>query len=128
MLAVVLQERHTETVADLLSRWAEEGVKLHSPLLAHYEIANTLTRNRFDGDLSKAGTDEALIAISDIDVNYHTTPNKARSIEIAADLRRRSASDAVYLELAERLKLDMWTLDGPLFRNAGDRYRVKLID
>lgn len=127
MLAVVLQEPHTETVTDLLSQWAEEGVKLHSPLLAHYEIANTLTRNRFDGDLSKAGTDEALIAISDIDVEYHTTPNKSRSIEIAADLRRRSASDAVYLELAE-LKLDMWTLDGPLFRNAGDHYRVKLID
>jgi predicted nucleic acid-binding protein len=45
------------------------------------------------------------------------------------DLERHDAYDTPYLALAERLDTELWTLDGPLARNAGGRgYRVKLID
>jgi predicted nucleic acid-binding protein len=51
-------------------------------------------------------------------------------VEIACELERHSAYDAAYLALAERLDLDLLTLDGPLFRNAGQRgeQRVRLLD
>ena len=40
---------------------------------------------------------------------------------------RHSAYDAAYLELAKRLGAEIWTVDGPLARNAGSRYSVQLI-
>ncbi len=50
-------------------------------------------------------------------------------VEIAVELGRHSAYDAAYLALGERLGVDVWTLDGPLLRNAGERpeYRVEAI-
>jgi predicted nucleic acid-binding protein len=63
-------------------------------------------------------------------VNFDLAPDNARAIEIAVDLERHSAYDAAYLALAERLGAEVWTLDGPLFRNASRRgeQRVRLID
>jgi len=41
---------------------------------------------------------------------------------------RKSACDAAYIVLAEELDAELWTLDGPLARNAGPRgLPVKLI-
>ncbi len=48
---------------------------------------------------------------------------------MAARLQRRSAYDAAYLVLAEQLRGELWTLDGPLARNAGALgLPVKLIE
>ncbi|MGH3448377.1 MAG: hypothetical protein ACRDP4_12230, partial [Nocardioidaceae bacterium] len=47
---------------------------------------------------------------------------------ITTQLRRRHATDATYIRLAQQLDTQMWTLDGPLARNAGDvGLPVKLI-
>ncbi len=60
---------------------------------------------------------------------YHPlTTEKARVVEIALSLSRRSAYDAAYLALAENLKAELWTLDGPLYRNAMARgFNVQLL-
>ncbi len=42
-------------------------------------------------------------------------------VAMAQRLERRSAYDAAYLALADRLGADLWTFDGPLARNAGSR-------
>jgi hypothetical protein len=50
-------------------------------------------------------------------------------IDAAVALRRRSAFDAAYLSLALSLDAELWTLDGPLARNAaGQKLPVRLIN
>jgi predicted nucleic acid-binding protein len=128
MLALVLDEPHTATVADRMDSWVAEGAELHAPLLAQYEVASALTRKRVRDELPREEADEALAIIDALDVTFDLVPDNARAIEIAVELERHSAYDAAYLALAERLDAEIWTLDGPLFRNAGGRYRVELID
>jgi predicted nucleic acid-binding protein len=44
--------------------------------------------------------------------------NVKRVVEIALALKRQNAYDAAYIALAEDLGAELWTLDGPLYRNA----------
>lgn len=124
---MVLREPHAEAVADLLDRWDAKGIELHAPLLTKYEVASALTRSRVRDSLSAEDAAEALAIIDGLGVTFDLAPDSARAIEIAVELERHSAYDAAYLALAERLDAEVWTLDGPLARNAGDRHRVKLI-
>ena len=78
--------------------------------------------------MSREETDEALAIIGAMRVTYDRAPDNARAVEVAVDLQRHSAYDAAYLALAERIDGEVWTLDGPLARNAAGRYRVNLID
>ena len=66
--------------------------------------------------------------VGGLPITYDRLPDNARAVEVAVDLQRHSAYDAAYLALAERLDGEVWTLDGPLARNAAGRYRVRLID
>jgi predicted nucleic acid-binding protein len=128
MLALVLDEPHTEKATNLLDGWVVEESELHAPLLAQYEIASVLTRRRAHRELSHEDMDRALRIVDRLNVVFHIAPDKARTIEIALGLGRHSAYDAAYLALTEELDGELWTLDGRLARNAGDRYPVKLID
>jgi predicted nucleic acid-binding protein len=97
-------------------------------LLTKYEVASALTRNRVRDSLSAEDAAEALAIIDGLGVTFDLAPDNARAIEIAVELERHSAYDAAYLALAERLDAEVWTLDGPLARNAGGRHPVNLID
>ena len=49
-------------------------------------------------------------------------------VALTQRLERKGAYDAAYIVLAEELDAALWTLDGPLARNAGPRgLPVKLI-
>lgn len=130
MLALVLREPHTDRVGELLDRWEDEGVELHAPRLAQYEVASGLTRRRARGEFSKDDVDKAVQLIADHEVEFHEIGAIGKVVEIAAmGLKRHKAYDAAYLALAEELgDAEVWTLDGPLARNAGDRYPVTLIE
>lgn len=105
-----------------------DDAELHAPLLAQYEVASSLARKRGRREMTREETDEALAIIGALPITYDLAPDNARAVEIAADLQRHSAYDAAYLALAERIDGEVWTLDGPLARNAAGRYRVSLID
>lgn len=128
MVALVLEEPHSETVRERMDQWIDEGTMLHTPLLAQYEIATVLTRKLVKGSLSKEGVDEALKIVDEIDVVFHIAPNNARAIEIAVAMNRYRASDAAYLALAEELGAVVWTLDKGLANNHAARHLAKLID
>lgn len=113
----------------MFDRWKAEGAALHTSLLAQYEIATVLARDRKAEKASSESSEEALALIADLGVRYHPMADMGRVVEIAVELGRSDAYDAPYLALAERLGAELWTLDGPLARNAGPRgYRLNLID
>lgn len=48
-------------------------------------------------------------------------PSRASAnARVATRLRRRHATDSAHVSLAQRLGTAVWTLDGPLARNAAD--------
>lgn len=127
LLALVLREQHAETVSGLFAQWGRERAELHAPILARYEIASALTRARVRGLLSAEDATEALEIVAELGVTFSPPPAGTDIIEIAVGLNRHSAYDAAYLALSEKLSAELWTLDGPLARNASGRHRVRLI-
>jgi predicted nucleic acid-binding protein len=111
-----------------ISEWLDDGVELHAPFLAQYEFANALTRLVVTGSFPSDRIEEAVNSILVLPIHYHPIANIARVTAIAQILGRQSAYDAAYVELAESLDVELWTLDGPLYRNAIDYgFAVRLI-
>lgn len=100
---------------------------MHAPLLTQYEVASALTRRRVRSGLSSDDAAEALAIIDGLDVTFDLTPDNGRAVEIATTLSPILATTPP----TWRWQSDwapVWTLDGPLARNAGNHYPVKLID
>jgi predicted nucleic acid-binding protein len=118
LVALVSGDPRGDWVSQSLLDWVEQGVELHAPELAKYEVANALTRlivgNAFPADRAEEALNDLLI----LPITYHALTNARRVIEISLRLKRQSAYDAAYLALAESLNAGVYTLDGPLYRNA----------
>jgi predicted nucleic acid-binding protein len=64
-----------------------------------------------------------------VPITYHDLGEYGiEAMQTARRLGHPSAYDAAYLALAERLGAELWTLDGPLARNArASGFAVKLV-
>jgi len=127
---VVADERQAAAQAHLQG-WVESGEDLHAPAVLPYEVANVLARLLFDGDLDADGIADTWSDLAALDVVLHPfdlTQDGSVVAAITTQLRRRHATDSTYIRLAQQLDTAVWTLDGPLSRNAADvGLPVKLI-
>lgn len=64
-----------------------------------------------------------------MEISLHGLTDGPTVIAVARKLKRESAYDASYVALAQELDAELWTLDGPLARNAaGTDLPVRLIE
>lgn len=109
--------------------WTEAGETLHAPSLMRYEVASALTRSIVGGTLDPADAEAAWRQIAAMPITLHELHDGPAVITLARQLKRESAYDAAYVVLAQKLGADVWTLDGPLARNAaGSGLPVRLIE
>lgn len=118
MVVSAVKDDRREMVFQQFERWVTQGIELHAPYLAVYEVTNSLTRLAVAGTITINDAADCWNDISLLPVIYHPITNGRRVIEISIQLKRQSAYDAAYLSLAESLGAELWTLDGPLYRNA----------
>lgn len=118
LVVLVNQDPRREAVRQQFHAWITQQVDIHAPDLALYEISNSLTRLVRANLFPKQEIATVCSFLSQLPITYHRLSLKNRVVEIALALERQSAYDAAYLALAESLNAQLWTLDGPLYRNA----------
>jgi predicted nucleic acid-binding protein len=118
LIALIAREPESEIVSSRIASWIREGVELHAPELARYEIANAITRKAAAGEIQATDLSAVWAELDALPIVYHPLADGADAMDIALKLDRRSAFDAAYVALAQALDADLWTLDGPLARNA----------
>jgi predicted nucleic acid-binding protein len=116
LVALALNDPRAPAVDRHLREWASAGETLHAPELLRYEAANALTRAVVAGHLARERAATAWEGIARVDVQLHTLSDGA--VATALSLERSNAYDAAYVVLALTLDAELWTLDGPLARNA----------
>jgi predicted nucleic acid-binding protein len=118
LVVLVSRDPRREIVRQQFHTWITQAVEMHAPDLALYEVANSLTRLIRANLFPKQEVDIAWQSLSQLPIVYHRLSFGSRAVDIALTLERQSAYDAAYLTLAESLSAELWTLDGPLYRNA----------
>ncbi len=121
IVALVVADERQAAARVQLEGWVEAGEELHAPAVLPYEVANVLARLVFDGDLDEADICETWSDLAALGVELHPFDLAADGPVVAAIttlLRRRHATDSSYIRLAQQLDTRVWTLDGPLARNA----------
>lgn len=120
LIVLVSSEERRQKVRDRLSYWSEVGEQLHAPALLPYEVANGLARLMSAGLMTPQDLRSAWHTFERLRITYHPLHlDGDKVVSIALQLRRSSAYDAAYVALAQDLGAELWTLDGPLARNAG---------
>ena len=121
IVAVLVADERQPLAAEYLKEWLAVGEDLHAPAVLPFEIANVLARLVFDGAMRLSDVSDIwddLAALRLILHPFEMTDDGREVASVTAQLRRRHATDATYVCLARRLRTTLWTLDGPLARNA----------
>ncbi|MCU0568778.1 MAG: type II toxin-antitoxin system VapC family toxin [Oculatellaceae cyanobacterium Prado106] len=129
LVALATQHPQRQIVYQQFASWiAQQDVVLHAPDLAYAEVTNALTRMITAKMLSRDQVQAICQQLMELPIQYHIVGVDPDVIDIALRLSRKTAYDAVYLVLVQRLGAVLWTLDSPLYRNAiGQGYSVRLL-
>lgn len=117
--------RYAAAVAGLL---AQEDAICVVPAIFHIEVASTLIRKRRDRNagFGKAKFEAALAHLTDLRIHTELTYYRVDSVALLAERYHVQGFDAVYLDLAVRLKVPLATIDRGL-RSAARRWNVALM-
>ena len=121
IIALVVAGERQAAAREQLEDWVGAGQDLHAPAVLPYEIANVLARLVFDGVLTPDEVAETWSDLPALDVIIHPfdlTHDGPAVGAVTTQLRRRHATDSTYIHLEKHLDTAVWTLDGPLARNA----------
>lgn len=126
VIALVIADEHQAAARKHFEEWLQSGQDLHAPAVFPYEVANVLARLVFEETLTLDDVNEILQDIAALDLQLHPFDLSQEGPSVAAvtaQLRRRHATDSVYVCLARRLKTgngrdtglgpDRDALDGP---------------
>jgi predicted nucleic acid-binding protein len=128
-VSLALDPTRAAVIAEHWRGWEAAGASLHAPSLFRYEVASALTRSIVAGELTGSDAGFAWHRIVGMPIALHDLREGPAAIEMARRLKRHSAYDASYIVLAQQLAAEVWTLDGPLARNAtGSGLPVRLIE
>ncbi len=118
LVALALNDPRAPVVDEELRAASAAGETLHAPDLLPYEAASALTRAVAAGHLEADRVPAAWERISAVELTLHPLENGVGVVALALRLQRSSAYDAAYVALAQSLDAELWSLDGPLARNA----------
>ena len=128
VVALVTATPRRAAVSSWLDRWHAEAEDLHVPDLFTYEVASALTGMEVARQVSSADSRRVWTLVDALDLTLHPPSGGAALVAIARRLRRTSAYDAAYIDLALHLPAQLWTLDVALARNAESLgYPVRLM-
>ena len=129
LVALATRDPRRPLVAKQFRAWESAGEALHGPDLITYELANAMAGLLAAGQIAEDDIDETWRTMSAVPITLHRLIQGPAVVRVANLLRRRSAYDAAYIALAQALDAELWTLDGPLARNArGAGLPVRLVD
>jgi len=112
----------TLSVAEVWRGLARERTELHAPALLRYEVINTVHRMRRAGRLSAEEAGRALTRVFRLPITMHNDDAlQLRAYQLATEHGLPATDDANYLAVAERLGVELWTLDAKLFKAVGER-------
>lgn len=97
----------------------EETVDLSAPTLLEYELANGVRSAARRVRLSPEVAGEALRNLLDCEIQLHA-PDPGRILTLAQE-HAITPYDAAYVDLAERLGVELWTADRPLYAAVAGR-------
>lgn len=130
LVVIVSGDARGPMASERLEAWLTADEELHAPELLTYELASAFTRLVAGRSISQRQVRLAWEALEALPIVQHPlSDDLPRVVDIALALKRQSAYDAAYIALAEDLGAVLWTLDGPLARNARDAgFPVRLLD
>jgi predicted nucleic acid-binding protein len=87
LVALVAREPESEAVNRRVRGWAREGVELHAPALARYEVANVLTRKTSMGEIEQDDLPALWAELEAMPIAYHPLGDGAAVIGAAIELQ-----------------------------------------
>jgi predicted nucleic acid-binding protein len=113
-LAWIYGDETTDEIRSVFDKIADAGAVV--PALWRLEVANSLTvamrRNRINGEFRRSALND--LALLDITIDPQTDNQAWAETLVIADRYRLTLYDAAYLELAQRRRLPLATLDQEL--------------